>query len=147
MMTQPTRKIRSRARHALTRSQIMSRVGQRDTGPELLLRKPLWASGLRYRVNYRVEGIRVDIAFPGRRLAIFVDGCFWHSCPLHKTRPKTNRSFWAAKFRANRTRDRRQTRTLERAGWTVLRLWEHEASTGFTDAIKVIHRILTGINK
>lgn len=120
----------------------MARVGQRDTAPELLLRRSLWADGLRYRVNYRVEGVRADIAFPGHRLAIFVDGCFWHACPLHGTQPKTNREFWAAKFRNNRARDRAQTRRLQRAGWTVLRLWEHEAANGFAEATASIHQIL-----
>jgi DNA mismatch endonuclease (patch repair protein) len=120
----------------------MARVGQRDTAPELVLRRSLWADGLRYRVNYRIEGVRVDIALTRYHLAIFVDGCFWHSCPLHGTKPKTNREFWAAKFRDNRARDRRQTRRLQRAGWTVLRLWEHEAVDGFSKATATIHQLL-----
>ncbi len=77
------------------------------------------ASGERFRV-------RPDFVFAVRRLAVFVDGCFWHGCPWHGTRPRGNAAFWRAKFRRNRARDRRDTRRLRREGWRVLRLWEHE---------------------
>jgi DNA mismatch endonuclease (patch repair protein) len=70
--------------------------------------------------------VRPDFVFTARRLAVFVDGCFWHGCPRHGTRPRGNAAFWRAKFRRNRERDRRDTRNLRRAGWKVLRLWEHE---------------------
>ena len=73
--------------------------------------------------NFRV---RPDFVFPKLRLAVFVDGCFWHGCPKHATQPKGNAAFWRKKFAANRTRDRLVTRTLRRAGWRVLRIWEHE---------------------
>jgi DNA mismatch endonuclease (patch repair protein) len=77
------------------------------------------ADGKRFRM-------RPDFVFAGRRLAVFVDGCFWHGCPRHGTRPRGNAAFWREKFRRNRARDRRDTRRLRRAGWRVLRLWEHE---------------------
>jgi DNA mismatch endonuclease (patch repair protein) len=77
------------------------------------------ADGGRFRV-------RPDFIFATRRLAVFVDGCFWHGCPRHGTRPQGNAAFWRAKFRRNRARDRRDTLRLRRAGWRVLRLWEHE---------------------
>ena len=77
------------------------------------------AAGARFRV-------RPDFIFATRRLAVFVDGCFWHGCPRHGTRPQGNAAFWREKFRRNRARDRRDTRRLRRAGWRVLRLWEHE---------------------
>jgi DNA mismatch endonuclease (patch repair protein) len=77
------------------------------------------AAGTRFRV-------RPDFVFAARRLAVFVDGCFWHGCPQHGTRPRGNAAFWRAKFRRNQARDRRDTRRLGRAGWKVLRLWEHE---------------------
>ena len=77
------------------------------------------AAGTRCRV-------RPDFVFAARRLAVFVDGCFWHGCPQHGTRPRGNAAFWRAKFRRNQARDRRDTRRLGRAGWKVLRLWEHE---------------------
>ena len=77
------------------------------------------AAGERFRV-------RPDFVFAARRLAVFVDGCFWHGCPQHGTRPRGNAAFWREKFQRNRARDRRDTRRLGRAGWKVLRLWEHE---------------------
>jgi DNA mismatch endonuclease (patch repair protein) len=77
------------------------------------------AAGTRFRV-------RPDFVFAARRLVVFVDGCFWHGCPQHGTRPRGNAAFWRAKFRRNQARDRRDTRRLGRAGWKVLRLWEHE---------------------
>ncbi len=113
----------------LSRSEVMSRIRGSDTGPELLVRKALTAQGLRYRVNHRCEGIKVDIAFPGMKLAVFVDGCFWHGCPAHGVAPRTNREFWAEKIAGNKRRDRKQGRTLRAAGWKVLRFWEHEAES------------------
>ena len=74
----------------------------------------------------RLLRVKVDFVFPKRRLAVFVDGCFWHGCPKHATQPKSNAVFWRKKFAGNRARDRLVTRTLRRAGWRVLRLWEHE---------------------
>lgn len=74
----------------------------------------------------RVMRVRPDFVFPSARLAIFVDGCFWHACPLHSKMPENNRSFWEAKLQANVARDRRANRLLRRAGWSVLRIWEHE---------------------
>jgi DNA mismatch endonuclease (patch repair protein) len=101
----------------------------RDTGPEVALRKLLFAQGLRYRVAYKPisgERITVDIAFPGPRVIVLVDGCFWHGCPEHHRAPKTHSDYWDAKLARNRARDTRVTQVLEGAGWTVLRFWEHE---------------------
>ena len=70
--------------------------------------------------------MRPDFVFPKLRLAVFVDGCFWHGCPLHETKPKQNAAFWQKKFSKNKVRDRLVTRTLRQNGWRVLRLWEHE---------------------
>jgi DNA mismatch endonuclease, patch repair protein len=100
-----------------------------DTGPELRLRSALHGMGLRFRKDYPIElegrQTRVDIAFPSRRLAIFVDGCFWHQCPEHGTMPKSNPSYWKPKLARNVARDRRVTTALEAAGWKVVRVWEH----------------------
>lgn len=74
----------------------------------------------------RSFSVRPDFVFPRRRVAVFVDGCFWHGCPQHGTKPRGNAAFWRRKFAANRARDRLVTRTLRRAGWRVLRIWEHE---------------------
>ena len=78
-----------------------------------------------WRRNWPLFG-KPDFAFPQLKLAVFVDGCFWHGCPLHATSPKTNAAFWRKKLAANRTRDRFVTRTLRTLGWRVLRIWEHE---------------------
>jgi len=102
----------------------------RDTRPEVRLRQVLFAAGLRYRKNLPVyvggHLIRPDIAFTGRRVAVFVDGCFWHACEAHRSIPRSNRPFWTAKLSANRERDRRQSVILRDAGWEVVRVWEHE---------------------
>lgn len=110
----------------LTRSQVMSRIRSRDTGPERALRTWLWWHGVRFRLRRRILGTRPDIAWTGRRVAVFVDGCFWHGCPIHYREPSTNTGFWRDKIGRNRERDRRDDGVLSRAGWTVLRFWEHE---------------------
>jgi DNA mismatch endonuclease, patch repair protein len=107
----------------------MSRQRRRDTAPEIALRRQLHARGLRYRVAWPIPGLSrrtVDIAFTRARLAVFVDGCFWHSCPEHATYPSANGAWWAAKLAANQQRDRTTTEHLEASGWTVVRIWEHE---------------------
>ena len=107
------------------RRRCMSRIRGRDTGPELRLRRALWARGLRYRVSYKLPG-RPDIAFVGSRVAVFVDGCFWHGCPEHGVRPKTNTAFWDNKLEENRVRDVRVAEELENQKWKVIRFWEHQ---------------------
>jgi DNA mismatch endonuclease (patch repair protein) len=100
----------------------------RDTGPELRLRSALHAQGFRFRVNYPLTvsaRVRVDIVFTRRRLAVFIDGCFWHGCTAHRTLPKSNIEFWSAKISANRERDEKVDAMLLRGGWRVLRIWEH----------------------
>lgn len=104
---------------------------RRDTGPELKLRSALHRAGARYRVDFPIRPaagrpIRPDIVFTDKRLAIFLDGCYWHGCPLHGTTPATNTAYWDAKIATNKARDRRNTKALQSAGWTVLRIWEHE---------------------
>ena len=107
----------------------MGRVKKRDNGPEMAVRRLLHAAGLRYRVAWPIPGQRrrtIDIAFTRARLAVFVDGCFWHGCPLHATLPKANAAWWVDKISTNRARDADVTSQLEDMGWTVLRFWEHE---------------------
>lgn len=116
----------------------MKRVRRRDTKPELELRRELWARGLRYRVDRRVlPGLRrkADVVFVGRRVAVFVDGCFWHRCPEHATHPKANAEFWDAKLTRNVERDRETDRRLEDAGWSVVRVWEHEDPRAAADRV------------
>lgn len=101
---------------------------RRDTKPELLLRSELHRRGLRFRVDRKVlPGLRTrpDIVFGPAKVAVFVDGCFWHSCPQHSTVPKNNREWWKVKLEANVARDRRADTALEAEGWEVLRFWEH----------------------
>ncbi|WP_075978505.1 very short patch repair endonuclease [Actinokineospora bangkokensis] len=107
----------------------MSRQRARDTGVEVALRKALHALGLRYRVHRKpLPGVRreVDVVFGRARVAVFVDGCFWHGCPEHATWPRNNAEFWRAKIEANRTRDRDTDRRFAESGWAVVRVWEHE---------------------
>lgn len=107
----------------------MSRLGQSDTTPERLLRSELHRRGLRFRLQRRADfdrRRRIDIAFPRERVAVFVDGCFWHLCPEHATFPRANAVFWAEKLARNVARDRETDEKLRGAGWTVIRVWEHE---------------------
>lgn len=107
----------------------MSRQRRRDTGCEMAVRKILHAEGMRYRVDFRPltgERFRVDIGWKKYRLAVFIDGCFWHGCPDHGTLPKSNSEWWADKLTANAQRDERTDKVLRANGWTVLRFWEHE---------------------
>lgn len=110
----------------LNRSQIMARIKGKDTEPELLVRSALHKSGLRFRINYKTPAGRVDIAFPKEKVAIQIDGCFWHSCPWHGAKPKTNPLFWIPKLDGNRARDRRQKVVLKGHGWILVRFWEHQ---------------------
>ena len=107
----------------------MSRQVSRDTGIERTLRSVLHARGLRFRVHRRpILGLRreVDLVFPSARVAVFVDGCFWHGCPEHATWPRSNPEFWQSKIEGNRSRDRDTESRLEAEGWAVCRIWEHE---------------------
>lgn len=117
----------------------MSTAKRRDTAPEMLLRRELHRRGLRYRVVTKVPGNNrrtIDIAFPRQRLAVFVDGCFWHSCPEHGTQPSANSAWWTTKLRANRDRDADTDRLLAEAGWQVLRIWEHETPADAADRVQ-----------
>jgi DNA mismatch endonuclease, patch repair protein len=107
----------------------MQQTGRRDTPPELALRRALHAMGFRYRVDRApVRGLRrrADIVFPAARVAVFVDGCFWHGCPDHGTWPKSNGAWWRAKIQANKSRDADTNELLAQAGWRVIRVWAHE---------------------
>jgi DNA mismatch endonuclease (patch repair protein) len=112
---------------------------RRDTGPERRLRSLLHRAGLRFRVDYRVgqgKGApRPDIAFLAPRVAVFVDGCFWHGCPDHGGSPSKNISYWGPKLARNRARDLENDRALREAGWEVLRVWEHEPADEAADRV------------
>ena len=127
-----------------SRSQLMGRIRGTDTAPELTLRRALWNRGYRYRKHQRIGRTRPDITFARSRVAIFVDGCFWHGCPEHYVRPRSSSGFWSTKLRDNVERDRRQTLELESAGWTVLRFWEHEVHTGLDECVACVAAALRG---
>jgi DNA mismatch endonuclease (patch repair protein) len=116
----------------------MSRQRQRDTGPEVALRSELHRRGFRYFVDREpVLGLRrrADLIFPRHRIAVFVDGCYWHGCPTHGTIPKTNAEWWKAKLSTNRKRDRDTDRRMQEAGWKVIRIWEHEDAISAADRV------------
>ncbi|MFF9910170.1 very short patch repair endonuclease [Streptomyces sp. NPDC013457] len=107
----------------------MSRQASKNTACELAVRRLLHAAGLRYRIEYPVPGMarrRMDVAFTSVKVAVLIDGCFWHGCPQHATQPKSNAEWWRQKLDRNMTRDAETTEHLTSAGWEVLRFWEHE---------------------
>jgi DNA mismatch endonuclease (patch repair protein) len=111
----------------------------RDTRRELALRSAAHALGLRYRVSVRpVRELRrtADLVFPGAKVAVFMDGCFWHGCPDHHTVAATNADYWAEKVASNRARDEDTDRRLEDAGWTSIRVWEHEDPVAAAERIR-----------
>ena len=120
---------------------------RRDTDPELRLRSALHRRGWRFRVDLPVEvgdrRVRPDIAFTRQRVAVFVDGCFWHDCPEHGQRPTANAAFWEAKFRRTVERDRADTESLECSGWTVVRIWEHELASAAVATVELALRAST----
>ncbi|MFC5177861.1 very short patch repair endonuclease [Nocardioides taihuensis] len=118
-----------RVRPSADLSARMSVLSRRDTQPEMAIRRELYRRGLRYRLQVKVPGNNrrtIDIAFTRARLAIYIDGCFWHGCPVHHVQPKANDEWWRWKIGANRARDEDTNRLLESAGWSVIRVWEHE---------------------
>lgn len=117
----------------------MSLARQRDTWPELDVRRLLHGRGMRYRVSYPVPGLTrrsIDVAFTRARVAVFIDGCFWHGCPEHGTHPRANAAWWDAKLRRNAERDAETDRVLRASGWAVLRFWEHEDARLVADSVE-----------
>ncbi|MEV6771068.1 very short patch repair endonuclease [Nocardia sp. NPDC051030] len=116
----------------------MSRQRRVGTKPEIALRRELHRRGKRFFVDRApLPGLRrrADIVFPRRKVAVYVDGCFWHSCPEHATFPKNNAEFWSAKLAGNVARDRDTDERLRAAGWTVVRVWEHEGADSAADLV------------
>lgn len=122
---------------------FMSRQRRRDTGPELALRRALHALGLRYRVQLTGLPGRPDVALTRARVAVFVDGCFWHCCPQHGVAPKANAEWWRQKLARNVERDREVDQRLQQLGWEVVRVWEHEQPEQAAEQVAVVwHRRL-----
>jgi len=125
----------------------MSRLGRRDTRPELAIRSELHRRGLRFRVDRApVKDLRsrADIVFGPARVAVYVDGCFWHSCPEHGTKPKANAEWWKRKLDRNQQRDRETDRVLREHGWEVVRIWEHEDPVAAADRVESALRARLG---
>lgn len=117
----------------------MSEARRRDTAPELAVRRLLHARGLRYRVDAPLPGLprrRADLRFAPARVAVFIDGCFWHGCPEHGVAPKANAEWWEDKIAANRRRDADTDAHLAAMGWLALRFWEHEPPASVADAVE-----------
>lgn len=130
-------------------SRRMRAIKRRDTGLERAIRSALHRRGLRFRIDYKVtlpdvRAIRVDVAFPRVRLAVLVDGCFWHGCPTHGRVPSTNPQYWPAKLARNRRRDEIVNEQLALIGWTVIRIWEHEDLEAATEKVVIAFRALDG---
>lgn len=117
----------------------MGRVRRQGTDLEIRLRKALWSSGLRYKLKTKIKLPGTpDILFPGAKLAIFVDGCFWHGCTLHGTQSKTNPDFWAAKIARNQERDKQVDEKLAAIGWRSIRFWQHDIENRIDDCVATV---------
>jgi DNA mismatch endonuclease, patch repair protein len=122
----------------------MRRNPRRDTKPETALRSELHSRGLRFRKDLRIttgtRSVRPDVVFTRARVAVFVDGCFWHCCPIHGNEPKANTGYWEPKLRRNVERDVVVDEALTSEGWTVVRGWEHEEATAIADRVEAVVR-------
>ena len=122
-------------------SQQMKRMPRKDSVPEVRLRRELHSRGLRFRVNLRGLPGTPDIAFTRAKIAVFVDGCFWHRCPEHGVLPKANRDWWREKLDRNVERDRRKDGELEELGWLSIHVWEHDDPSTVADGIEQTWRV------
>jgi DNA mismatch endonuclease, patch repair protein len=125
-------------------SATMSRIRAKNTGPERAMRSALRAAGITgYRLNWKNAPGRPDIAWPGRKIAVFVHGCFWHGCPhCALQKPKSNSAWWANKIATNKARDLRKANELQRAGWKVLTVWECRLKKQTAQQVKRVARLL-----
>lgn len=125
----------------------MASIRSSDTRPELLLRSCLWRKGFRFRANYRIHATKTDIAFPAKKLVVFVDGCFWHGCQPHYRRPNGNQKYWDPKLARNRARDEANNLKFATLGWQVVRIWEHEIVEDVESACSRIVHALQRVGK
>ena len=120
------------------RSEIMRAIKGRDTKIEELFRKSLWRMGYRYRKNVASLYGKPDVVFTRKKIAIFIDSCFWHGCPYHCRMPHSNRAYWFRKIKRNKERDKEATKQLRKDGWKVLRFWEHSIHYNLAKCTKKI---------
>jgi DNA mismatch endonuclease (patch repair protein) len=124
------------------RTRTMAAIRSTNTSPEMRLRRALHARGVRYRLGQAVHAggrkVKPDLVFKGRRLAVFVDGCFWHGCPEHCRRPNSNTDYWGPKLDRNLARDAATNAALAEAGWVVVRVWEHEDPATVADRVATL---------
>lgn len=128
------------------RSYCMSRITSKNTKPELMFRKAVWGQGIRgYRLHAKLPG-KPDLFFPKKRVAIFIDGCFWHHCPDCFVRPKSNNDYWDKKIERNTNRDVEVNKSLQNDSITVVRLWEHEVKKSLDKSLARVESVLSAQN-
>lgn len=129
-------------------SRVMSANKAKNTTPEILLRKYLWKNGIRgYRLHWKNAPGRPDITFPGRKIAIFVNGCFWHRCPYcNPSLPKSNTDFWEKKFARNKARDKKKIEDLKKLGWRTLVIWECQIKDDIDSCVHAIYQLINNQN-
>jgi len=125
-------------------SRVMSAIKDKNTKPELILRKTLWHEGIKgYRLHWKKVQGRPDIAFPGRKVAVFVNGCFWHRCPhCDLPLPKSNTEFWEEKFQKNVNRDKRKIDQLQEIGWKVTTIWECQVKADLDSCVTKVKKLI-----
>jgi len=126
------------------RSKIMSRIRGKNTTPEILLRKALFRKGYRYSLNHRFKELnfKPDLVMVSRKVCIFIDGCFWHSCKKCYRPPKSNKKYWIPKIKRNVERDKEQNKYLKKNGWKVIRIWEHEIKSNLNKIVDKIIKLM-----
>lgn len=125
-------------------SKIMSKIKAKNTKPEIIFRKALWKDGLKgYRIHWKKVAGKPDIAFPGRKIAIFINGCFWHRCPkCNPPFPNTHQDFWKNKFQKNKERDKKKINDLQEDGWKVIVIWECKIKKNINECLNRIKDVM-----
>jgi len=127
------------------RSEIMSKIRSKNTKIEIQLRQKIWAQGMRYRIHCNYLPGKPDLVFPSKKLAVFIDGCFWHKCPKCYKKPKSNKDYWLKKAHYNKIKDKRQNKELQDKGWLVLRFWEHDIAKEPDNCLKKIKQYVNRV--
>jgi len=126
------------------RSEIMSKVRNKDSKIEILFRKEIWKAGFRYRKNPTNYFGKPDLVLKKYKTVVFVDSCFWHGCKRHREFPKTRKRFWENKISGNIKRDKKVNSHYKKVGWSIIRVWEHDVKNNLN---KIVSKVTTGLNK